>query len=188
MAMYNIKTPNEAIKRIAPVGVSAFVVLMLAGTFTLPAAFAAATFDPVTGTGFVGKGDVQLAFGWNNKQLQDNAAGVTFESESVTVSEQSWTCTKLDRDDNPTDQTSERERTTTTTTTGVVSKDLRERNQITGFTLTGYSGSPTITTSTEGPKLGTCPTGWVAGPVSEPVIVEETTTLYAVFNTQRVAL
>lgn len=32
-------------------------------------ALATVTFDPGTGTGFVGKGDVQNAFGWNNAQL-----------------------------------------------------------------------------------------------------------------------
>lgn len=42
------------------------------------AAFAAVTFDPATGTGFVGKGDVQDAFGWNNSALQSNAGSVTF--------------------------------------------------------------------------------------------------------------
>jgi hypothetical protein len=31
------------------------------------------TFNETNGTGFVGKGDVQVAFGWNNKQLQTNA-------------------------------------------------------------------------------------------------------------------
>lgn len=46
-------------------------------------ALAAVTFDASTGTGFVGKGDVQLAFGWNNKQLQANAAGVTFPGDRV---------------------------------------------------------------------------------------------------------
>ena len=43
----------------------------------LPAA-ASVTFDPATGTGFVGKGDVQSAFGWNNPQLQANAGAVAF--------------------------------------------------------------------------------------------------------------
>ena len=43
--------------------------------------------DPATGefngTGFVGKGDVQTPFGWNNKALQNNAAGVTFKWSST---------------------------------------------------------------------------------------------------------
>ena len=60
-------------KRItAAVGVTV-ATLMLA-----PAANAAVTFNETTGTGFVGKGDVQVAFGWNNKQLQTNATGVSF--------------------------------------------------------------------------------------------------------------
>lgn len=46
---------------------------------------AGVTFDPTTGTGFVGKGDVQSAFGWNNAQLQANAAGIGFVyDETVT--------------------------------------------------------------------------------------------------------
>jgi hypothetical protein len=36
-------------------------------------ALAAVTFNPMTGEGFVGKGDVQLIYGWNNQQLQLNA-------------------------------------------------------------------------------------------------------------------
>ena len=37
------------------------------------------------GTGFVGKGDVQVLYGWNNKQLQTNAPGVTFTYNTVTA-------------------------------------------------------------------------------------------------------
>src|SRR5688500_14313060 len=59
------------------------------------AAYAAVVLDLSTGLGFVGKGDVQLAFGWNNKQLQDavKADAISFtyavsESHSVTCE---WT-------------------------------------------------------------------------------------------------
>jgi hypothetical protein len=62
----------KSTKRItAAVGVTV-ATLMLA-----PAASAAVTLN-ANGTGFVGKGDVQTAFGWNNKQLQTNATGVSF--------------------------------------------------------------------------------------------------------------
>jgi len=37
--------------------------------------------------GFIGKGDVQAAFGFNNKQLQDNAADITFTYVSTDVYE-----------------------------------------------------------------------------------------------------
>lgn len=51
-----------------------FVALAL----TVGTANAAVTFNETNGTGFVGKGDVQMAFGWNNKQLQTNASTVAF--------------------------------------------------------------------------------------------------------------
>ena len=44
-------------------------------------ASAGVQYDAATGKGFVGKGDVQTAFGWNNGDLQKNAAGVTFKYE-----------------------------------------------------------------------------------------------------------
>src|ERR671918_1859956 len=45
------------------------------------------TVNPADGTGFVGKGDVQLIFGWNNKALQDNAGSVEFRANSTVVTE-----------------------------------------------------------------------------------------------------
>ena len=61
--------------------------LFTAGALAVGAgtAFADATFDPGSGIGFVGKGDVQQAFGWNNKQLQDNVSGVDFLYEDLTA-------------------------------------------------------------------------------------------------------
>lgn len=52
-------------------------------------AMAAVTFDPATGKGFVGKGDVQLALGWNNSQLQQNAGSLLFTSTQP--ASQAWT-------------------------------------------------------------------------------------------------
>ena len=48
------------------------------GLFAVVLSSASAYTMDATGTGFVGKGEVQTAFGWNNQQLQANAAGVTF--------------------------------------------------------------------------------------------------------------
>jgi hypothetical protein len=47
------------------------------------AAFAAVSFDSSTGNGFVGKGDIQVLYGWNNQQLQRNASGVTFSYDAT---------------------------------------------------------------------------------------------------------
>jgi hypothetical protein len=115
------------------------------------AAIAEVRFDAETGTGFVGKGDVQLVFGWNNRALQDNVDAVEFQAKSIT--ETTWSCTNENNDNI-------QQRTRTTTTEGVVSSVARERNQITGFILTGYDGG--ATTETEGPKMNSCPSGpWV---------------------------
>lgn len=114
-------------------------------------ALAAVTFDPATGTGFVGKGDVQVALGLNNKQLQDAAAGLAFTYDATTVTEATWSCSNEHNQN-----VQQRRRTTTTTTSGVVSSVARERNQITGFQLTGFEGS-SVTESSDGPPLHSCP-------------------------------
>jgi hypothetical protein len=62
------------VKRIAP------AIVAIAALAVPAAASASVTVDPVTGIGFVGKGEVQTAFGWNNDVLQKNAFNVTFKS------------------------------------------------------------------------------------------------------------
>lgn len=47
------------------------------------AALAAVTFDAATGTGFVGKGDVQDAFGLSNDQIQKDAGLVQFSMKQI---------------------------------------------------------------------------------------------------------
>jgi hypothetical protein len=138
------------------------------------AASAAVTFDPATGTGFVGKGDVQLALGLNNAQLQAQAGSLQFASESTVVTEQSWECTNSNNEN-----IQERARTTTTSVQGVVSSIARERNQITGFNLTGYSGTPTESSTTEGPPVNSCPSGpWtLTTPAGDPEVVSSSSVL-----------
>jgi hypothetical protein len=46
-------------------------------------AFAAVSYDAAAGTGFVGKGDVQTVFGWNNKVSQAAYSGVTFRYDAT---------------------------------------------------------------------------------------------------------
>lgn len=148
-------------------------------------ASAAVTFDPGTGTGFVGKGDVQLAFNWNNSQLQTRAPGVSFAAESETVKEVSWVCTNT-RNEN----LQERARTTTTSTSGVVSAITRDsKKQVTGFNLLGYTGTPTSTETTDGPALNSCPTNWaLTTSAGDPEVVSSTTTLNVTYNGVTVAL
>ena len=135
------------------VAIAAISVLALAAT-----AIAAVTFDSATGTGFVGKGDVQLVYGWNNKALQDNASKVDFRVNSTSTT--TWTCTKIVELGNGGENEIVQQRNTTTTTQGLVTSVARDNSKgkdgpVTGFNLTGYEGTPT--TTTDGPVVGTCP-------------------------------
>jgi hypothetical protein len=153
---------------------------MFAGALALAAvstvAVAAVTFDSATGTGFVGKGDVQLALGMNNAQVQN--ATLSFTYDSTVVSEVSWICTN---DKN--EQTQERARTTTSSSTGVVSAVARVKNQVTGYNLNGYqSGSTSSTSSTDGPPVDSCPNAngnWsLTTPASDAEVVSSTGGLF----------
>jgi opacity protein-like surface antigen len=114
------------------------------------AAFADVVFDSLEGTGFVGKGDVQEALGLNNRQLQDQADGLIFTASSVQPI--TWECL------NPAGI--EVQFAQNTKTTAVANAVARERNQITGFNLTGYEGNPTEETS-GGFEPGECPAAMV---------------------------
>jgi hypothetical protein len=125
--------------------------------------------DVGTGEGFVGKGDVQLAFGWNNRALQDNAGSGKFQPNPETVTEVSWVCTNSNNDN-----IQQRERTTTESVTGLMANGVRERNQFTGFLLTGFDGQTKTDTTTEGNQLNSCPSSslWsLTTPAGDPVVV-----------------
>lgn len=128
----------------------------------LAIAFAAAigisadvSFDPTTGIGWVGKGDVQTVFGMNNKALQNQAENVEFRYNAST--ETTWTCTKphpAGHDDIV------QHRNNSTSIEGVVDSIARENSKgkdgpVTGFHLLGFNGGSTI--DNDGPEIGSCP-------------------------------
>lgn len=87
-----------------------------------------------SGTVFVGKGDVQSALGWNNKQLQDNANGLkwTYEiSETYEITVE-WTTGEGTRGEKTHVVTHER----TVNVNSAVTYQARQQNQVTGFYLT----------------------------------------------------
>lgn len=127
-----------------------FTMLAVSGLALSATTASAYTLDLASGTGFVGKGEVQTVLGLNNNQVQSTP--VEFTLNSVTAQETTWTCIN-ERNEH----VQERTRTTTTETTGLVSSVARMRNQITGYNLTGFSGATTTTSSTEGPPLESCP-------------------------------
>ena len=145
---------------------------------TAGVAAASVTFDPATGTGFSGKGDVQYTLGLNNAQLQKLDPTFTYNSTSTEVTEVAWECTN-ERNE----KIQERARTTTTTSsiTGVVDAVARVKNQITGFNLLGYTSSVISSSSTsDGPGIDTCPnangTWFLSTPAGAPTVVSSEST------------
>jgi len=121
-------------KRLSLAGILAAGVLAI-GTV----AHAAVAVDPGTGVGFVGKGDVQLAFGWNNAQLQNKASGVVFKFAAVDtyLVTAEWETGNPDSPHGVTLHTITVPRTTSVNAS--IAYDARVKNQITGFNLKGFS-------------------------------------------------
>jgi hypothetical protein len=119
-------------------------------------ASAAVTFDATNGTGFVGKGDVQLALGWNNATLQ--RSGDTLRFTFTDQAEYDVYCSKeVGGLKNP--QTNRNIFDREQKLRAQLTYDARVRNQITGFNITGFDGDPVITGG-----VPACPAGWDADP------------------------
>jgi hypothetical protein len=113
--------------------------LTAAAIFTT-AAHATVTFDPATGKGFVGKGDVQLVFGWNNAQLQKKATTsgaivFTYSESTIYSATCEWTTGEGTRGEKVHSIT----RTKFFGVLGSVAYDARQRSQVTGFNLNGWT-------------------------------------------------
>jgi hypothetical protein len=122
------------------------------------AAVASVTYDS-DGIGFVGKGDVQLAFGWNNKAAQTNANAVafSFESDQSYAVTCEWTTETGGRNSKTIYHAATNHKSQSVTAS--VAYDARLKNQYTGYSLLGFSGLPVIT-GTPAPSVGdACPQG-----------------------------
>jgi hypothetical protein len=122
--------------------------LVIALFFMVAPAFGAVILDE-EGIGFAGKGDVQLAFDWNNSQLQNNANNLIFSVSSSI--ETTWECFNSNNE-------KYQERARTTVTQGLLYSIGRLKNQITGFNLNGFDPDNSSTT-TDGNQLYSCPSG-----------------------------
>ena len=163
----------------------ALVVAAVAALTIAGAAFAIVTFDPATGTGFVGKGDVQTVYAGqgikaNDQWLQTNALKVDFRAFGESSQDITWDCRNDEIGQNG--QTQNKATTLTTTFQGLVTTVARDNSKgkngpITGFYLRGYEGTPITTEEKAGPnppvlntesglyemQNGTCPanpSGW----------------------------
>lgn len=136
-----------------------FAALAASAAMVATSAAALVTFDPATGTGFVGKGDVQLAFGgWNNAQLQSRASGVTFKYRSEESYKFDCTFTvEVGRDKVREPRT--QNRGAEATVNGSIAYESRKNSQgqITGFNLTGFG--PVTYDGIAPVEGGTCPGG-----------------------------
>jgi hypothetical protein len=118
------------------------------------AALADVTFDPATGMGFVGKGDVQSAFGWNNATLQANADYLTFTYKSV--QEYEAVCTWTTGEGTKGEQTHNVTHTRETGIDSDLSYEVRKVVQVSGFFLEGFASGTSATGSV--PVVGgACP-------------------------------
>lgn len=123
----------------------------IAAVAVATAAFAAVTLN-ANGTGFVGKGDVQLVTGWNNQQLQAHAPTVKFAAEvtDTYAAVCSWITGEGTRGEKPHNVTHSR----TVAVNSAVDSTLRRNAQsdVNGFILTGYGTS--VTTGGSVPVAG----------------------------------
>jgi hypothetical protein len=158
------------------------ILLAAAACAVAVAAFASVTFDPATGKGFVGKGDVQIPFGWSNAQVQANATAVTFKFESS--DSYAAVCTWTTGEGTRGEKTHTISRTRTVGVAGTVDGDPRQvkgQKQFTGFILAGYVGTP-ITQGTA-PELGqSCPGNGTDGAWTSVTLVGSNVALFATFN------
>lgn len=138
-----LKYRRNIVKKITGIGIILLSLLALVAT----PALAAVTFNPDDGTGFVGKGEVQLAFGWNNAALQNNASNVTFTYVSTTV----YNVTEVWATGNPDNPKSLSSHEVSVTNyigvNGSTNSDPRQvkgQKQFTGFNLAGCNGTVNV--------------------------------------------
>jgi hypothetical protein len=155
------------------VGLKGAVLLVTIALVAVPgSASASVSFDPTTGTGFVGKVDVKKAFGWSNTELQENASQVFFEYDEQWVF--SVTCGDV-----------------TSTHNTAVSSTLRStsrlRRHVSGFEITDFGSTHTDNTT---PVIGEpCTLDGQTGVWTDVTFTRTTAAeLFATFEGERVSL
>jgi len=140
-----------------------FLIAAAAAVTLSTAAYAAVSFDEVTGSGFVGKGDIQLLTGWNNVQAQQRIPGITFSTESTEAwgYECEWFTGPVS---NRTRHTGERKSTSAINSSVAFGLRTNKVDQITGINLLTYGA--TVVTGNTVPQVGdACPGGPGTGAV-----------------------
>lgn len=109
-----------------------YKVLALVSLFAAMSANASVIYDE-NGVGFVGKGDIQSLFDWNNSQLQENASLLEFRF--ITAGSVTWQCEWF------TGPTQKRHVNSVSThavdTSAAIDPRKNSKGMITGFNLSG---------------------------------------------------
>ncbi|WP_442596555.1 hypothetical protein [Neobacillus sp. D3-1R] len=136
-------------------------------------AFASVTIDGDTGTGFVGKGDVQTALGLNNAQMQNQAESLKFTYETVETYE--VTVQFITGEGTKGEKTHIVEHKRSSSVNSDVLYDARKAKQYTGFNLNGFTN-----TTSEGviPAIGDEFPGESDHTVTSVELVSSQSTLY----------
>ena len=144
-------------------------------------AAAAVTFDAATGQGFVGKGDVQVPWGWNNATLQQEAENVDFFSKQVDETDYELTCEW----DTGNKKKVHHVQTTKKAVEDAIEYDVTKatrknpKGAVTGFKLLGYGR--TLSSQSSGDPIPTvgagCPGNSGQGFVTDVEIVSSTSTI-----------
>ncbi len=152
---------------------------MLAVFIALPAA-AAVDFNPATGTGFVGKGDVQDLFVElkNNALLQERAALVGFNV--VQTYHYTVVCRFVTAEGKPGEKVHFVDQTKSADFNKTIEYDARTRKQITGFKLVGFG--PFILSTPVPVEGDSCLGEGVNGAVSSVTLFGFETDLYASYG------
>lgn len=135
-------------------------------------ASAAPKYDPASGTGYVSKGEVQSALGWNNNEFQANADRVSFTVHTYQYLRMEWTCTE-----DGGDRTLERESFRHNNRYGWIDTTPRERRQVIGFELSNYQYFVGISVPAHESESGVCPESWTASGERLAEVEEEKITL-----------
>jgi hypothetical protein len=157
--------------------------VLAAGVALVAAGSASAYTMDSSGVGWVGKGEVQTAYGWNNKAMQDNVGGVSFVYQATGTYE--VTC----EFDTPSGKHHVLVKKDTTSLNSVVGSDSRNNSNgkqgpMTGWYLTGFG--TTTSTGDAVPAVGDgCPGNSGLGAVTSVVQTGATEGgLYAVWSGQ----
>jgi hypothetical protein len=131
-------------------------VLTLAACCVIGVMSYAAVVVDEDGVGFVGKGDVQRVYGWNNHDLQDYAHLLQFRF--VSASETTWECEEWQNHQNHGIRKLGNVEYEVSLAASNIAYDARKnkKGQITGFNLNGFKGTHTETVG-DNLEPGTCP-------------------------------